>query len=190
MLVKYEGLQHGSENIPSELLLQHVEGGVTLLEIGEKIRIIYANPGLYRILGIEKDSWLFPCTLEEIGLQLDYEADYGMFFKTCGRRESGSRKYPPDFGGREEVALDPCAGSQSRTYREWESRYAGISTDITELMEKGEKLKECSERLKVACGQTPQVLWEVNIERKSTVFMISARNLCGKIHVFPIFRNL
>lgn len=78
VLVKYEGLQHGSENIPSELLLQHVEGGVTLLEIGEKIRIIYANPGLYRILGIEKDSWLFPCTLKEIGLQLDYEADYGM----------------------------------------------------------------------------------------------------------------
>lgn len=166
VLVKYEGLQHGSENIPSELLLQHVEGGVTLLEIGEKIRIIYANPGLYRILGIEKDSWLFPCTLKEIGLQLDYEADYGMSLRHAAEGKAAAENiHRISADGKRWRWIHVRAVKVGHT-ENGNPVMLEFSTDITELMEKGEKLKECSERLKVAYGQTPQVLWEVNIERK------------------------
>ena len=41
-----------------------------------------------------------------------------------------------------------------------------ISTDVTELIETEEKLRESNERLWIAFGQTPNIFWEVDIETR------------------------
>lgn len=41
-----------------------------------------------------------------------------------------------------------------------------ISTDVTELIETEEKLRESNERLWIAFGQTPNIFWEVDLETR------------------------
>ncbi len=42
-----------------------------------------------------------------------------------------------------------------------------VSTDVSDLIEKETLLRESAERLRVAFGQTPHLLWEVDIRNRT-----------------------
>lgn len=166
MLLECEGLQHVSETFPSDVLLQQLGCGVMLVEIGEEIQVIYANPGLYEMLGLAKDSWNLPCTIEKIGLRLDYETDCGKVFLQAADKEKTSENIYRISADGERWRWVYVRSAKVAYRREENPVMLEIFTDITELIEKEEKLRESNERLRVAYEKTPQILWEVNIEKR------------------------
>ena len=89
------------ETIELHTLLQHIPGGVCLLEIGPQIRIIYANPGFFRMIGAAEDSFLLPCALESAGIHPDYLADYENALRKGAREgEMSARVHRIQSGGR------------------------------------------------------------------------------------------
>ena len=148
-------------------LLQNMSGGVCLLEIGEDIRVLYANAGFCRMLGRKPGDFGLPCLLREIGLHPDYEAEYEDFLRRGMDKKDGIRQIQ-----RIRHENGTWVWRQVRTVRLFYPDHPlplmmEISTDISELIEKGKKLRESNERLRVAFEQTPHLLWEIDIKNKT-----------------------
>ena len=148
-------------------LLECIDGGVCLLEIGEKVKLIYASPGFYEMLALENDAICFPCSLTEAGVHMDDTPEYENMLrkgaksgKVCShihRILDGNQTYRWVNTRAVSVA---CVESEHPVMLE-------VSEDISELMDKERQLSESGERLKVACEHSPKVLWEVDVRNKN-----------------------
>lgn len=156
-----------AEGISLNTLLEYLDGGVCLLEVGTEIQVIYASHGFYEMLGRKPEEISIPCSVKEIGIHPDYEPDYEKVLRDSVRKE-----------GISDHIHRICGDGGNwvwRHVRVTQVAYPGrahpvmleISTDISELIQKERELKESNERLRVAFRQMPHILWEVDVEKKT-----------------------
>ncbi len=148
-------------------LLKYMEGSVCLLEVGEEISLIYASPGFYQMTGYDPDAFALPCPLDRIGIHPDYILDYKKAIRE-GTKKTDVTRHIHRIRGKNsqwiwrQVRVVHLSHSDSTL-----SFMLELSTDISELMEKERQLKESNERLKIAFGQTPHVMWEVDVKKRT-----------------------
>lgn len=153
--------------IPLNTLLEYLDEGVCLLEIGAEIRVIYASHGFYEMLGKKPEDIRLPCDIRDIGIHPDYETDY----------EKALRDGIQGGGISDHIHRIRGNGAEWvwRHVRVAKVAYPGraypvmleLSTDISELIQKERELKESKERLRVAFRQMPHILWEVDVEKRT-----------------------
>lgn len=147
-----------------DTLLEYMESGAALLEVGADIQVIYASHVLCHMLGRDRKTFQIPCRLSAIGIHPDYEADY----------ESALRKGAKREGVTEHVHRITSNGKDWiwRHVRAVRVDYPGkknpvmleLSTDISQLVRTERQLRLSNERLRAGFGQTPYILWEVDTE--------------------------
>ncbi len=155
--------------IPITGLLENLDSGVVLLDMGEEIRLIYVSPSFCRILGVEPKQFELPRGLESV-------------------------IHPDDLPGLTQALRDGLASGQpvSHVHRVsgdgknwfwWHMRairieYSNVhpvmlvtTTDISSFMESEQRLQEINQRLESAFEQTTQGMWEVDVPaKKVTIF--------------------
>lgn len=155
-------------------LLAYMEGGAALLELGSRIRILYANPGFFRMFGMDKSQMKLPCDLNKIGIFPDQEAEYERKLRSKVQK-SGVIEHMH--------CVSTETGSIWRRVRAVRIAYPlsdapvvlEMSTDISEFVESEKQLRESNERLRIAFGQTPHLLWELDLMSKTfTLFSMDA----------------
>lgn len=149
--------------VPMNTLLEYLDVGVNLLEIGSEIRLIYASRGFYRMAGVEDDAYRLPCALKEMGIQPDCVEEYEAFLRESAEKEGISdHVHRLSANGTDwiwrhvRVARVAYPASEHPVVLE-------ISTDVSNLMATERKLLETSDRLRIAFRQIPHLLWEVDI---------------------------
>ena len=165
------GMQGGvpvpSAILQPHILLENIEDGICLLEAADSIRIIYASPGFYDMLGLSPDTFRLPCDLKDVGIHSDYEADYERAIRervsTSGAAEHVHRIR--DTRGNllwrhVRFSRIPCPGSRYPVLIE-------ISRNITSSMETRRQLQESVERFQLAFGQSHSMLWEVELSSRT-----------------------
>ena len=152
--------------IPISSFLQYMDESVCLLEVGDEINVIYASSGFYHMLGLKKDDFALPCPFKKIGLDSDDQKIYEEALRK--RAENGGVvSFIQKISGngkewiwrRTRASRIECPDSLFPVMLE-------VSTDITELVEKEHELQESNERFRVAFGQTPHVMWEVDVKKR------------------------
>lgn len=148
-------------------LLEYMDGGVSLLELGPEIRVIYASRGFCKFTSVSPEKAGGSCSLKEIGIHPDYEADYEHRL-----RENAGKK-----GIFEHIHRTMTKENKWiwRHVRAAQVSYPGsrypvmleLSNDISELIDMELRVSESNEMLKVAFGQTPHQLWEVDLKEKT-----------------------
>lgn len=155
--------------IPITGLLENLDSGVALLEMGEEIRLIYVSPSFCRIMGVEPQSYELPRGLESV-------------------------VHPDDLSGLNKALRDGLATGQpvahvhrvsgdGKNWFWWHIRavridYSNVhpvmlvtTTDISRFMESEQRLQEINQRLQSAFEQTTQGMWEVDVPaKKVTLF--------------------
>lgn len=149
-----------------DTLLEYLDGGVSLIEVGPEIKIIYANNGFFQMTGMDMDSFHFPQPLERIGIHQDYEADYEQLLRNSIGNEGLSDHIHRISGDGKNwvwrhvrVARVAYPASPYPVMLE-------LSTDISDIIKTERKLRESNNRLRIAFQQTPHVIWEVDIKKK------------------------
>lgn len=155
------------DGVAMNTLISYLNGGVALLEAGPEIRVIYASGGFFRMLGISPDRLILPCSLENIGIHPDHIAEYMQTVRdTAENKETAEHIHRISGDGRNwiwrqaRVTRISYPGSEYPVVLE-------LSTDVTDLIRTESELEESNERLRVAFGQTPHLMWEVDIEKKT-----------------------
>lgn len=148
-------------------VLKYLEGGVSLIEAGPEMKLIYASSGFYEMTGIEPDLWRLPRRLDQIGIHPDYEAEYEQFLRNASEKEGiFVHIHRISCNGKDwiwrhvKVARVPYPASRYPVILE-------LSTDISDRIRTEQQLRESNDRLRVAFRQTPNVLWEVDIEART-----------------------
>ena len=154
--------------IPLSGLLEYMDSGVCLLEIGEQPRLLYVSPSFFRIIGADPLQYTLPLNLSNwihpddwISLKAVYQSGV----------ESGNV-----------VEHTHRVSLNGRDWTWWHIRAVKIdydnplpvmlvtNTDITRFKEQEQRLQEINERLRVAFEQTSQILWEVDIASQTAQF--------------------
>ena len=142
-------------------LLESMDSGVALLEMGEVLRLIYVSPSFYRIIGVQPAAYNLPLPLSE----LIHPDDLLEVERVL--REGLERKQTVDHIHRVSAGGARWAWWHIRAVRvEYDSPYPVMlvtTTDISRFKENEHRLQEINERLQTAFDQTTQHLWEVDI---------------------------
>lgn len=159
----------GSNNgyLQLNTFLDAMDGGVCLLEVGQQIRLVYASSGFYQMLGLDEKEFDLPCTLEEMGIHSDYLAEYRQLILDSAEKGRTEKHLQRISGNGETWIWRRCKLLRLEDFPGSLPVVMEISTDVTELLETEEQLRESNERLCVAFEQMPQVLWEIDLERRS-----------------------
>ena len=187
-----EGVPEGERNlrpvntVPLTRLLEDMDSGAALLEMGGPMDLIYVTPGFCRLLGVELRAVALPRPLEEFVhpddlpdleqalrevLEQDRPAKHTLRMSPDGKNWTCRRMWT--------VPLQcgvPRAGMLV------------IATGISSCREDGPRLQEIEHRLQAALAQTAYCLWEVDLpSRQIRVFDPQGRfGLPGKESVaFP-----
>lgn len=148
--------------IPLGGLLEYMDSGVALLEMGNPIRLIYVSPSFCRIIGVEAHSYVLPRPLCDV-VHPDDLADLEQALRTAL-----SQKTYVDHTHR--VSAD------GKVWRWWHIRAVQIeysnphpvmlvtATDVSRFKENESQLREVNERLQSAFEQTTQSMWEVDTD--------------------------
>lgn len=155
--------------IPVTRLLEHMESGLALLEIGQELRIIYVSPSFFRIIGMEMDRTELPCPMTRI-VHPDDVADL-------------ERTLRAGLESNQVVNHTHRVSSDGKNWMWWNIRAYRIeydspapvmlvtTTDVSAFKERELRLQEANQRLRTAFEQTAQNLWEVDIDsRTMTIF--------------------
>jgi EAL domain-containing protein (putative c-di-GMP-specific phosphodiesterase class I)/GGDEF domain-containing protein/PAS domain-containing protein len=148
-----------------EILLKYLSAGVSLLEIGPDIQVVYLSDGFYQMTGAGKMP--VPCRLEKIGIHPDYKQEYEMLLRQTAA-SGETKEHVHRIAGKAgkwiwrsvKIVRIDCADRYYPVVLE-------LSEDISELMEKERSLRESNERLRVAFHQTPHRMWEVDIKART-----------------------
>lgn len=153
--------------IPMRTLLEYLDGGVGLVEMGPQLRVIYASRGLYEMIGADKDTLRIPCELKDLGVHPDYEADYERALRTGVTREGiTDHIHRISRDGKHWIWRHVRAGRIAYPGEKYPVMLV-LSTDISDLIRVEQELRESNERLRVAFRQTPHVLWEVDVPART-----------------------
>ena len=148
--------------IPLAGLLENMESGLALLEIGQTLRIIYASTSFFRAIGTALDHCAMPCPLENIvhpddlpdldrtlrkGVATDQIVNHTHRVSADGKSWMwwNVRAYRIDYENPDPVMLV-------------------TTTDVSEFKQREQQLREVNQRLQAAFDQTAQHLWEVDME--------------------------
>lgn len=156
-----------ANTIQLHTLLNYMDGGVCLIEIGPQLRLLYASPGFYQMTGRKEGELSLPCALGDIGIHPDYEADYEQELREGVDKGSVVRHVHRISGGGKDYVWRQIRAVKLEFSESPYPVMLEVSTDISELIAMGRELRESKERLQVAFGQTPHVLWEVDIEKRT-----------------------
>lgn len=149
-------------------LLDGMEEGVCLLEVGEEILMTYASPGYYRMLGPDGEAFLrVPCRLEETAIHPEDRNEYEKLL----RRQVGLGGVVSHIHRMQDQRTGRVIWRQARAVRiACPDREMPVmlefSRDITGIMEKDQQIREDRERLRVIFGQDTAVLWEVDLKKR------------------------
>ena len=164
--------------IPLNGLLENMESGVALVEMGTRPQIIYVSPSFCRIVGASDGGYPLPMPLDKFvhpddmaGLEQELEAG----------AESGKSV----------ENIDRVAAFGSDRWLWWHIRAIRVeydnphpvmlitATDISEFKESEIRLEEMNQRLQTAFEQTSKRLWDVDLQTR--IFRAYTRD--GKYHV-------
>ena len=156
-----------TDAISLSTLLEYLDGGVGLVEMGPKLMVIYASQGFYDMIGADRTSLKLPCELKELGVHPDYEEDYERTLR-AGVTRSGITDHIHRISsdGKNWTWRHVRAGRIAYPGEKYPVMLV-LSTDISDLIRAERELRESNERLRVAFRQTPHVLWEVDVQRET-----------------------
>ena len=152
--------------IPLSSLLEHMDSGVALLEMGEYPKIIYVSPSFCRIIGADPQSFHLPQPLSSLihpddQLSLEQTLRDGLRKKKVvehTHRVSSGNKQQWFWWHIRAVHID------------YDNPYPVMlvtTTDVSRFKESEQKLKQINRRLQAAFEQTDKQLWEVDISAKT-----------------------
>lgn len=154
--------------IPLNRLLESMESGVALLEMGESPRVIYLSPSFYRILGADAHSFTLPRPISDF-VHPDDRAELESELRSALQENRAAEYIHRGL-------------SQNGGWFWWRIRAVQIdysspypvmlvtTTDVSRFKEKENKLRTANQRYQAALKQTTQKLWEVDIQ--SQVFTL------------------
>lgn len=147
--------------IPLGGLLEYIDSGVALLEMGDPIRLIYVSPSFCRLIGADLHTYSLPCLLSQV-VHPDDLQDLEQTLRR-GLAQNGSADHT------HRVSVD------GKSWHWWRIRATQIeyhsphpvmlltATDISPFKENEQALREINQRLQSAFEQTAQDMWEVNL---------------------------
>ena len=160
----YQGLQdvRPVSAITLSGLLENIDSGVALLEMGDTPRLIYVSPSFCRTIGSTPKGFPLPRPLAE----LIHPDDYVSLIRTLqdGLRQEAVVKH-----------THRVSGAGGREWLWWSIRAARIendsatpvmlvtTTDISQFKETQQRQEEQIQRLQTAFDQTAKQLWEVEV---------------------------
>lgn len=168
-------------------LLAYMDDGVALLEIGSRVNLLYASPGFFKMLRIDKKSLNLPCKLDEIGICPEEEKEYEEKLRDQMPKEGVIEHIHRVLTEQGWVWRRVCAVRIAYPLSEYPI-VLEISTNISEFMESENQLKESLERLRIAFGQIPHLLWELELPaRRFTFYSIDMQQPDKKVSMehFP-----
>lgn len=147
-------------------LLENMEGGVVLLEMGESPRVIYVSPSFCRIIGSDSETYPLPRPLSD----LIHPDDYTSLLKVLRK---GLQQ-----GSVVEHTHRVCA-ADGRSWLWWHVRAGQIEydgevpvmlvtmTDVSQFKETQQRQEEQIRRLQTAFDQTSKQIWEVDLASRT-----------------------
>ncbi|MCI7569200.1 MAG: EAL domain-containing protein [Desulfovibrio sp.] len=177
-----------AEAIRLHILLERSDGWVSLLELGEEPRLLYASPGFFDLLGKKREDVALPCPLHSLGIPSDNLYDHERALREGLLRGEGvvehawrllpetgkerwiyDRALPLDnFGGKHPVMLI-------------------VSNDVSAYRQQEQETREAYERLHTLYAETSARLWEVDIAtRRFRLFDARARADTAEFGDFPL----
>ena len=147
--------------IPLSGLLEYLDSGVALLEMGPRPQVIYVSPSYCRIIGAEPEDLPLPMAMEEL-IHPDDVAALEEALRT-GLREDRAVEHTHRIsaGGGKWAWWHIRA-----THVDYESPYPVMlitATDVSQYKESEHRLEETNRRLQAAFDQTAKRLWEVEM---------------------------
>ncbi len=165
--------------IPLTGLLEYMDSGVALLELGSIMRVIYVSPSFCHMIGVEPNDYSIPKPISEF-------------------------IHPDDIAGLKQALLEGLEKGKvvehahrilinNGKWAWWHIKAVKIeynnpnpvmlvtSMDISEFKENELRLKEKNERLQTAFEQTTQIIWEVDIENKTIDIYENGKFSCPEI---------
>ncbi len=148
--------------IPLSGLLECMDSGVALLEMGEYPRVIYVSPSFCRILGVDSQTYPVPISLSSL-IHPDDQAEFEKALRN-GLQQGCAVEY-----------THRISADGNHRWLWWHVRAVRIAydnpnpvmlvttTDISQFKESESRLEEVNQRLQAAFDQTSQRIWEVNI---------------------------
>ena len=148
--------------IPLGGLLEYMDSGVALLEMGPSIRLIYVSPSFCRIIGTTLRSDTLPLLLADV-VHPDDLADLERALRA---------------GLTQNTYVDHThrVSADGKVWHWWHIRAVQIeysnphpvmlvtATDVSRFKENESQLRESNDRLQSAFEQTTQSMWEVDID--------------------------
>ena len=154
--------------IPLSGLLEYMDSGVALLEMGQPISLIYASPSFCRIIGSDPQRYTLPRPLSQV-VHPDDLVDLEQPLRAAAQGGSADHTH--------RVSAD------GKNWFWWHIRATKIdynnpnpvllvtTTDISRFKESEQRLQQINQRLQSAFEQTAQGMWEVDIaSRTFTIF--------------------
>lgn len=158
--------------IPLGGLLEYIDSGVALLEMGRPLRLIYVSPSFCRIIGADPQTYRLPCPLSQV-VHPDDLPDLERTLR-AGLAQNGSADHT------HRVSADGKSWHWWRiraTQIEYRSPYPVMlitATDISHFKQNEQELREINERLQSVFEQTAQDMWEVDLDTQTfTLFHFS-----------------
>lgn len=147
--------------IPLTGLLEYINCGVALLEMGDPDQLIYVSPSFCKILGTNPQKFSLPCPLTQI-VHPDDRIAFEQDLKGC-------------LSGDGSVDCIHRVSMDGASWRWWRIHATHIeysclspvmlitAVDVTEFKENERKLQEADERLQSAFEQSAKDVWEVDV---------------------------
>ena len=147
-------------------LLENMESGVALLEMGDVPRVLYVSPSFCRIIGTDVENLALPKPLSELIHPDDLEAVLSVFQKGL-------------LQGQVVESTHRVRANGGKDWLWWQVRAAKIeynsaspvmlvtATDVSKLKETQQGQEERIRRLQTAFDLTARLIWEVDLERKT-----------------------
>ena len=176
-----------AEAIRLHIILERSDGWVSLLELGEEPRLLYASRGFFALLGKQQEDIALPCSLHSLGIPSDNLHDHERVLREGALRgdsvvehawkllAEGKERWIYDralrldnFGGQHPVMLI-------------------VSNDVSARKQQEQETREAYERLHTLYAETSARLWEVDVDTRSfRLFDDSARADTAKSGEFPL----
>ena len=176
-----------AEAIRLHIILERSDGWVSLLELGEEPRLLYASSGFFALLGKQQEDIALPCSLHSLGIPSDNLHDHERVLREGALRgdsvvehawkllAEGKERWIYDralrldnFGGQHPVMLI-------------------VSNDVSARKQQEQETREACERLHTLYAETSARLWEVDVDTRSfRLFDDSARADTAKSGEFPL----
>ena len=148
------------------VLLEHLEEGVALLEIGEKVNVVYASPSLFRMMGADGSKVTLPCELFRFGgIHPDDIAEYERRLRDA---LAGGRSMEYEHRFSRDGAWHWCRARAMRTpLPGGPGVMLLLVRDISASRRNEDVLLEDNEFLRLSLERSSQLLWELDVSSRT-----------------------